>query len=263
MRLGAQSPVVQTPMKRSRVAGTPRWATNPRTGQAAVIFLTLSAPTCSSWTLAVTCPRSCVAVVQWFGAWYFAVWTQLVWFLACLSLSLPRLSIALVFCLLLLLASLCNFRISKLAWNRGPAAEGFIYIPTTDLAGLERILWERFPVVCGNGSEISVPRGEDVSVVISLLFFYSFSYYLLYALFSPAGRSDGGHSCALPTSLWMPTYYCSVCLRNCSPSSRSLLSQFRRPCLMGDGGVRGLARQWIHFCVCLQWPRRLRSAGKL
>ena len=38
--------------------------TNPRTGQAAVIFLTLSARTCSSWTLAVTCPRSCMAVVQ-------------------------------------------------------------------------------------------------------------------------------------------------------------------------------------------------------
>ena len=91
-----------------------------------------------------------------------------------IPISLPRLFISLVFCLSLLLASLCNFRISKLAWNRGPAAEGFIYIPTTDINDLERILWERFPVVCGNGSEVSVPGGEDVSVMISLLF-YSFS----------------------------------------------------------------------------------------
>ena len=56
------------------------WATGPRNGghqpknwTGRCYFLTLSAPTCSSWTLAVTCPRSCVAVVQWFGAWYFAV----------------------------------------------------------------------------------------------------------------------------------------------------------------------------------------------
>ena len=38
-----------------------------------------------------------------------------------------------------------------------------------------------FPVVCGNGSEISVPRGEDVSVVISPLSFYSFFCFHLYA----------------------------------------------------------------------------------
>ena len=36
---------------------------NPRTGQAAVIFFTLSAPTCSTWTLAVLYPRSYAAVV--------------------------------------------------------------------------------------------------------------------------------------------------------------------------------------------------------
>ena len=33
------------------------------------ILLTPSAPTCPSWTLAVTCPRSCVAVVLVWGLW--------------------------------------------------------------------------------------------------------------------------------------------------------------------------------------------------
>ena len=53
---------------------TPELAgTNPRTGQAAGIFITLAAPAYSSWTSAVTCPRSRMAVVRCFGAWYFAV----------------------------------------------------------------------------------------------------------------------------------------------------------------------------------------------
>ena len=52
-------------LKRSLVPVTVgSWATFTRVGRR------MSAPTCSPWTLAVTCPRSCVAMVQWFGAWY-------------------------------------------------------------------------------------------------------------------------------------------------------------------------------------------------
>ena len=73
------------PKRGAKGAGTLRRATNPRTGgrppqetagtnpttgQAAGIFLTLSAPAYSSWTSAVTCPRSRMAVVRCFGAWY-------------------------------------------------------------------------------------------------------------------------------------------------------------------------------------------------
>ena len=75
---------VANPHEEEQSCGHPQpknWrATGPRNGghqpknwTGRCYFLTLSAPTCSSWTLAVTCPRSCVAVVQWFGAWYFAV----------------------------------------------------------------------------------------------------------------------------------------------------------------------------------------------
>ena len=149
MRLGAQSPVGQTPMKRSRGAGTPRpgdqpknwWATGPRNGghqpknwTGSCYFLTLSAPTCSSWTLAVTCPRSCVAVVQWFGAWYFAVGRNWYGFLAYLSLfrASPWLSSSVY------LFSLGAFPTSESVNSRGTvpyrgtAAKGFICIPCCD-----------------------------------------------------------------------------------------------------------------------------------
>ena len=115
-RLGAWSPVERTPEKRSRDAGTPRRATNPRTGgrpargtagtnprtgQASRYVFTLLAPTCSSWSSTVAGPRLRVAVVRWFGAWYLCFGFR--WYgLSRSCRPLLLLSFALVFCLPLL-----------------------------------------------------------------------------------------------------------------------------------------------------------------
>ena len=56
--------------KNWRATGPRNGGHQPKNWTGRCYFLTLSAPTCSPWTLAVTCPRSCVAMVQWFGAWY-------------------------------------------------------------------------------------------------------------------------------------------------------------------------------------------------
>ena len=59
--------------KNWRATGPRNGGHQPKNWTGRCYFLTLSAPTCSPWILAVTCPRSCVAMVQWFGVWYFAV----------------------------------------------------------------------------------------------------------------------------------------------------------------------------------------------
>ena len=81
-------------------------------------------------TLAVTCPRSCVAVVQWFGAWYSCIgrhWDGLSRAYLSLFCSSPSLSSSVYFSLPIAAPGAENSH--GTVPSRSTDAEGISYIP--------------------------------------------------------------------------------------------------------------------------------------